>query len=126
MKSKLHILILLAGALFLCFPAFAASLPDYYPERFDRWGVIDQINLDKQIIVVNDVNVRVTRDLRIYTVNTRFATLQSLKPGMKIGFGTTGSRSLSGAVSEVWILPADYTPPQVSNSVANERRKGRE
>ncbi|MGE0372409.1 MAG: hypothetical protein AB7Q01_11040 [Gammaproteobacteria bacterium] len=126
MQSKLHKLILLAGALALCFPAFAASLPDYYPERFDRWGVIDQVNLDRQIIVINDVNVRVTRDLRVYTVNTRFAALQSLKPGMKVGFGTTGSRALSGAVSEVWILPSDYTPPQVSSSVANERRKGRE
>jgi hypothetical protein len=126
MKSKLHKLILLAGAVALSLPAIAAGLPDYYPERFDRWGVIDQLDLDNQIIVVNDVNIRVTRGLRIYTVNTRFASLQSLKPGMKVGFGTTGSRAINGAVSEVWVLPADYIPPQGDSSATNERRKGRD
>lgn len=128
MKSKLHKLMLLAGALALGLPAFAAGLPDYYPQRFDRWGIIDQIDLDRQTIVINDVNVKVARDLRVYTVNTRFAARQSLKPGMKVGFGTTGSRALTGAVSELWILPADYTPPPPGSDAPpeNERRKGRE
>lgn len=126
MKIRLHKLALLAGALALSLPAFAAGLPDYYPERFDRWGVIDQLDLDNHIVVINDVSIRVAPDLRVYTVNTRSATQQSLKPGMKIGFGTTGSRALSGAVAEVWVLPADYTPSSDERSPAHDRRNGRD
>jgi len=128
MKIRFHKLMLMAAALALGSPAFAAGLPDYYPQRFDRWGIIDQVDLDNRILVINDVSVKIAHDLHVYTMNTRFAAPQALKRGMKVGFGTTGSRALTGAVSELWILPADYTPPPpgTETPMENERRKGRE
>ncbi|MCC6208051.1 MAG: hypothetical protein IT488_07850 [Gammaproteobacteria bacterium] len=126
MKIKFHKLVLMAGAMALGSLAFAAGLPDYYPEKFDRWGVIDQLDLENRVIVVNDVGIKIAHDLRIYTTNTRFAAPQSLKPGMRIGFGTTGSRSLAGPVTEVWVLPPNYTPTRDSGSETGDRRKGRE
>lgn len=126
MKSFIHKYLPLICAMVISMPALSAKLPDYYPEVFDRWGVIDQIDMDKQTIVVNDLNIHTVRDLHVYMVNTRFATAQSLQPGMKIGFGTTGSRALSGTVTEVWVLPADYTPSRSESTPAHERRKGRD
>lgn len=128
MKLQSLRLAILICSLALNLSAFAAGLPDYYPQRFDRWGIIDQVDLDSRILVINDVSVKIAHDLHVYTMNTRFAAPQSLKRGMKVGFGTTGSRALTGAVSELWILPADYTPPPpgTETPMENERRKGRE
>lgn len=103
---------LLTLALAVSLPAMSAGLPNYYPAAFDRWGVIDALDLDNQMIVMNDIHIHVARDLQVHTPNTRFATADSLKRGMKIGFGTTGSRGLTGPVTEVWVLPASYTPPR--------------
>jgi hypothetical protein len=126
MNMHIHKLMLLICAMAMSLPAISAKLPEYYPEAFDRWGVIDQIDLDNRIIVVNDKNVRVALDLKVYTVNTRFATPRSLQPGMIVGFGTTGSRAITGAVSEIWVLPADYTPSRNSERPAHERRNDRD
>jgi hypothetical protein len=126
MKMYIHKMMLLICAMGLSLPALSAKLPDYYPAAFDRVGVIDQIDLDNRVIVVNDKNIRVALDLKVYTVNTRFASSQSLQPGMVIGFGTSGSRAISGAVSEIWVLPADYTPTQSKAGPVNERRKDRD
>lgn len=126
MKVSIRKYVPLICAMALSLPAISANLPEYYPAVFDRWGMIDQIDLDHQIIVVNDINIHVARDLQVHTVNTRFATAQTLKPGIKIGFGTTGSRATTGTVAEVWILPADYTPSQSENGPAHDRRKGRD
>jgi hypothetical protein len=126
MNMNINKMMLLICALAVSLPAWSAKLPDYYPPAFDRWGVIDQLDLDNRIIVVNDKNIRVALDLKVYTVNTRFATSQSLQPGMVVGFGTSGSRAISGAVSEIWVLPADYTPARSNDGPAHERRKDRD
>lgn len=94
----------------LSLPALAETLPDYYPESFDRWGVINRIDTDNNVLVIDDSTVPFSTGLRVYTPTTRFGTVQSLQPGMRIGFGTSGSRAVGGTVSEVWVLPDDYTP----------------
>lgn len=126
MKTSILKYVLLACATASCLPALAANLPDYYPTAFDRWGVIDRVDLDNHILVVNDRSVHISRDLRVYTANTRFALARSLQPGMKIGFGTTGTRTAGGAVTEVWVLPGDYTPTQGGSTPVQERRMRRD
>lgn len=95
----------------LALPATAATLPEYYPESFDRSGVINRVDVDNRVIVIDDSKVQLSLNLKVYTPTTRFATIRSLKPGMRIGFGTTGSRAAhNSAVPELWVLPDDYTP----------------
>lgn len=113
MKTVFHKPMLMIWAMTLSLPAFSARVPDYYPAVFDRWGTIDYIDLGNRALVVNDRTIHITPDLQVHTLNTRFATGSTLHKGMKIGFGTTGGGSPAGAVvTEVWVLPADYTPPQ--------------
>jgi len=126
MNMYIHKIMLLICAVAMSLPAFSAKLPDYYPAAFDRWGVIDQVDLDNRVIVVNDINIHVALDLKVHTVNTRFAIPRSLQPGMAVGFGTSGSRAISGAVSEIWVLPSDYTPSRSNDGQAHERRKDRD
>lgn len=126
MPVNIHKILTMISVLVLSLPAFATDLPDYYPESFDRWGMINQVDLDNLVIVVNDINIHVTRDLRVNTPNTRFALGRSLQPGMKIGFGTSGSRAITGPVPEVWVLPADYAPPHNKAGPTHERRKNRD
>lgn len=117
MMKRLYVLF--AAVLYLLgptLPAAASSLPAYYPESFDRWGVVNQVDSDNRTLVVSDIKVPLSLNLKVYTPTTRFGTIQSLQPGMKIGFGTTGSRAVrSGAVSELWVLPNDYTPEYLAH-----------
>lgn len=95
----------------LSLPAAASALPGYYPEAFDRWGVISRVDVDSRTLVVDDSKVTLSLNLEVHTPATRFGTIRSLQPGMKVGFGTTGSRAARrGAVAEVWVLPEDYSP----------------
>jgi hypothetical protein len=126
MNKHINTILLLICAMGLSLPALSANLPDYYPPAFDRWGVVNQVDLDNRVIVVNDINIHVVFDLKVHTVNTRFATSQSLQPGMVVGFGTSGSRAISGAVSEIWVLPAAYTPARSNDGPAHERRNSRD
>lgn len=101
-------ILFLAG---LSLPAAASDLPGYYPESFDRSGVINRIDVNNRVLVIDDSKVTLSLNLKVHTPTTRYGTIRSLEPGMKIGFGTSGSRAVrGGAVSEVWVLPADYTP----------------
>ncbi len=127
MKANIPRPALLIYMLMLASPAFSASLPDYYPERFDRIGTLDDIDLDRRVMIINDVTIPIAIDLRVHNLNTRFSTARSLVPGMNVGFGTTGSRGLSGAVSDLWVLPADYVPPPPDDDNSrHERRNGRD
>jgi hypothetical protein len=113
MKTVLHKRMLMICAMTMSLSAFAAKLPDYYPAVFDRWGTIDYVDLGNHSLVVNDRTVHVASDLQVHTMNARFASGSTLHKGTKIGFGTTGGGSPAGAVvTEVWVLPADYTPSQ--------------
>lgn len=122
MKTGFPKRMLMIGAMALSWPAFAAKLPDYYPTVFDRWGTIDYIDLGNRALVVNDRTVHITSDLQVHTMNTRFATGSTLHRGMKIGFGTTGGSGSAGSgVTEVWVLPADYSPPKDTDDSTQAR-----
>jgi hypothetical protein len=88
-------------------PVIAGKVPDYYPEKFQSWGKLNRLDTERNVIVVNDAALRLAPQVKVYTVNTRFGTLDQLREGMTIGLQARGSKAV---VSEVWVLPKDYSP----------------
>jgi len=97
------------GALLILLPisASAATLPDYYPEDFQMSGVIDQIDIKRGVIVVNDLPWSLSMNARVQTMNSEFSRLLSLRTGMIIGFKMN---SINGKmlIAEIWVLPDNY------------------
>jgi len=85
----------------------AGGLPDYYPEHFDRWGVIDRLDLNAQEIIIDDVMMHFAIGTKTHTLNTEFSMLQSLGKGMKVGV-RFASRN-RGLIEEIWVLPQSYS-----------------
>lgn len=106
-----RILVTTAALLFSLWHATAspAGAPYHFPGAFAQWGVISSIDVAAGRLVVDDITVQISPDLRVMTVNTRHETVHGLRPGMRVAWGAGGART-PGAVTELWVLPADYRP----------------
>lgn len=85
-------------------PAGAADLPDYYPDSFEHWGVINEVLGNERTLVVDGVRVTVKSTLRVYTPRSRFDQIDDLRATMPIGFNGTEP------LGEIWVLPPGYEP----------------
>jgi|GEM_PF-1363355 len=102
-----RIILTLLGLLLVSLPAAAGSLPDYYPEGFQSWGKLNRLDTERSYIVINDEALRLASQVKVYTSDSRFGTLNILHNGMTVGVQVRGNNSI---VTEVWVLPADYHP----------------
>lgn len=84
----------------------AAGLPDYYPQTFERVGVIKEILANERMLVIDGIRVPIRPNLRVFTPRSRFDDVTDLRTGMKVGFD--GGRSAADPVSRLWVLPLDY------------------
>jgi len=99
-------------AILLCLLALppailAGSLPAYYPDHFDRWGVIDRLDLNTQEIIIDDVMMHFATGTKTHTLNTEFSMIQSLNKGMKVGVRFSSNNR--GLIEEIWVLPKSYS-----------------
>lgn len=105
MKMLKFNLLLLSGILFVLNVAVAASLPKHYPENFTYTGMVDDIHLNDQLIIVGDKGFRVSNSLVINRLDSNKAgSLSSLRRGMNIGI----VRSKNESLFEIWELPNNY------------------
>lgn len=92
------------------YAAASPGLPEYYPDYYDQIGTLNGINTQDKFIVINDMTNPIAIDLKVHTPTTRFGTLRSLRPGMRVGTTTIGETGQRRVVTDIWVLPADYSP----------------
>lgn len=99
----ISMLLLLAVAATLA----TATAQDRDGPRFDRIGVIQRVDLQREAIVVSDSYLRLGPDARIYGPDGERP--RALWEGMKVGIRLkrAGSRN---TISELWLLPPGYEP----------------
>ena len=98
--------------------ARAGSLPDYYPETFQWLGTINELDLGKRVIVVRDAFFTLADEVKVYTPRSRYATLQSLRPGMRVGCRFETNDQGSKVISAIWVFPSNrrgMLPPPPSH-----------
>ncbi len=89
----------------LAAPTQARDLPDYYPDSFQWVGTLNKLDLRKNSIIVRDALFPLAQEVKVYTPRSRFATLQALRPGMKVGCRTEKDSQGRKVVSAIWIFP---------------------
>lgn len=93
--------------------AAAAGLPNYYPkEGFQRVGTVDSVQLQRRVVVVNDVQHYVSDSLIVHSPNAYSVPATRLAPGMLIGYKKIGR---GGLITQIWLLPSNYKAPQRGN-----------
>ncbi len=103
-----HMGIVVALSLILLADAHATKLPAYYPQSFRFIGTLDRLDHSRSLIVIGDLQLVLPGNVKVHTLHTEFGTVNSLRPGMKVGATLGQSRSGRPMVSEIWVLPDDY------------------
>lgn len=92
----------------------AETLPKYYPDTFSMSGTINRIDIKRGDIIVSDLFLKLSMNVKVHSLNTEFSSVQTLRNGMNIGFEMNSINGRSH-VAEIWILPDNYTPNEVAN-----------
>jgi hypothetical protein len=86
---------------------YASTLPEYYPDHFDRTGVIQRLRMQGNRLLINATRYKLDPNVHVYTLHTRFGTMHSLRKNMAVGFTLRPARVDEQVISEIWELPPD-------------------
>jgi len=87
----------------------AATLPEYYPETLPHMqGVVDDISVKTNQIVIDDMQWKFSMNMRVHSLNTEFSSIQALRKSMNVAFKLD---TINGnfVIAEIWILPNNYS-----------------
>ena len=90
--------------------AWAAELPSYYPTSFDNIGTIDRIDIKTAEAVISDELFTLSMNIKVHSLVTEHSSVRGLKKKMKIGYTSKQSSNGSEMITELWVLPNDYSP----------------
>jgi len=100
----------LIAAIFLAGTAIAADLPSYYPaDGFQRVGVLDSVQLERQVIIISDIPYSLANSLIVHSTSAYSVPTSQLRIGSKIGYKMARSGRL---ITEIWLLPNNYESPR--------------
>ena len=85
--------------------AYGVSLPSYYPTSFIKSGAIDEININRQTIIIDDELYNIDSSLLVHTPsNQQVNSYKVLTKGTNVG----AVNIVNGKIFELWILPVNY------------------
>jgi hypothetical protein len=88
----------------------ASDYPDYYPKKgFQRTGMLDAVQLNRQRIVINDVPYSLSNNIIVHSMSSFSVPATRLRPGTIIGYSMARGGRL---ITEIWLLPRDYKSPE--------------
>ena len=88
----------------------ADRLPAKYPEYFNDAGALDEVSMERGVVIIDDRALPISMNVRVHTPNTQFGSYRSLKKGQKVGIHVISAGSGRGTVDEIWVLPKGYKP----------------
>jgi hypothetical protein len=81
-----------------------SGLPDYYPSKFQKTGIIREVNVG-DTLVISGLKYYLTPDTAIHSTSNQFSSRWALKTGEEVGFSFTSDAANRRTLSEIWILP---------------------
>jgi hypothetical protein len=101
---------MLAAMIFLATTSVAADFPSYYPKNgFQRVGVLDDVQLDRQIVVINDIPYSLANNLTVHSMSSYSVPATRLSRGVQVGYKMASNGRL---ITEIWLLPNNYKSPR--------------
>ena len=89
-------------------PSVASDLPEYYPSRFDRTGVLQEFDRRHNRLVINATAYGYGSGLRVHTLRAASVSVHSLKVGSDLGFTFELNRRGQRIITQIWVLPKGY------------------
>ena len=87
-----------------------ADFPKYYPkDGFQRTGILDDVQLDRQMLVINDIPYSLANNFIVHSQSSYSVPATRLQRGIQIGYKMAASGRL---ITEIWLLPRDYKSPR--------------
>ena len=106
----IRITVVLLLVLLLGQPGFAQQFPSYYPQGgFQRVGMLDDVQIKRGVIVVNDIPYTVANSTVVHSTSSFSVPMSNLRVGSQIGYKLSGSGRV---ITEIWLLPRNYKSPQ--------------
>ena len=87
----------------------ADDLPSYYPPAFRMSGTLERLDLQSGVAVIGDMNMRLSDNVHVYTLSSRFSSVHTLHPGMKVGISISPRGGEMLLITDIWVLPDDYS-----------------
>ncbi len=104
------IAILLAAVAMMISSMAMAAFPNYYPkDGFQRVGMLDAVQLERQVVVINDVPYSLSNNVIIHSLRSYSVPASRLRIGSQVGYKMAAGGRL---VTEIWLLPDDYENPR--------------
>jgi len=86
-----------------------AAFPNYYPkEGLHLVGNLDDIQLKRQVIVINDIAYSLANNVIVHSPSSFSVPTSELRIGGKVGYKMATGGQL---ITEIWLLPSDYKSP---------------
>ena len=83
-----------------------AAFPAYYPQGgFQRVGTLDDVQLHRQVIIINDIPYSLANSFIVHSTSAYSVPATRLERGGQIGYKTSSGGRL---ITEIWLLPRDY------------------
>lgn len=87
-----------------------AAFPAYYPkEGFQRVGTLDDVQLNRQVIIINDIPYSLANSFIVHSPRAYSVPATRLERGGLVGYKMASSGRL---ITEIWLLPRDYENPK--------------
>jgi len=81
-------------------------LPKYYPERFDRTGIMRSI-VQGGKVMIGGVRYTVSPNVRVHTAHTRNASVYALNENTEVGIELDQRGKV---ITGIWVLPKGAVP----------------
>ena len=82
-----------------------SGLPDYYSKSFQEQGIFQGFERSGGTVLISARRYKLSNNIKVHTLNTEFASANSLRSGKDVAFQTDGSVGKTRIITEIWILP---------------------
>jgi len=86
------------------FSIYAAPPSNGFSIKPSNVGNIDQINIVKGEIIINDMQMLLSKTAKVHNPDKKFSSSRDLRQGMNIKFNST-IMDKKRMITEVWVLP---------------------
>jgi hypothetical protein len=80
------------------------TMPDYYPDTFQRAGKITGIR-SRDVVIISGRKYSIDANTKLHTERTEFATRSIISMGEEVGFSFITDAANNRTITELWILP---------------------
>lgn len=87
----------------------SAQLPPFYPATFQAVGIVDEVSMRHNYIIVDDQQYTFAENVQIRSPSGPIAK-QALRKGMALGLNYRTAPNYERFVTEIWVLPTSAVP----------------